>query len=324
VKALVTGAAGFLGAWLVRLLLERGHEVRALVRPGRPLGPLAGLGVEEARGDVTEPHSLERAVEGCDWVFHLAGVRRAARREEFIEVNAEATRHLLEASLAAAPGLRRFVLAGSLGASGPSATGKREEDPLEPAEWYGESKAEAERIALSYAGRLPVAVARPPRIVGPGDRENLVFFRTVKAGFLLRLGGPPRPLSFVDVEDCARGFLALAESPAAVGQSFFLASPERTDLTSLQREVARALSVSPRAVPVPARLLSALAWAADGVSLASGLKLPLNRKLARQLLAPGWTCDPGKARRLLGFEARVSLAESVGRAAVWYREHGWL
>jgi len=112
--------------------------------------------------------------------------------------------------------------------------------------------------------------------------------------------------------------------PAAPGEAFFLASPERTDLASLQREVARALSVSPRSVPVPAPLLSALAWAADGVTRASGLKLPLNRKLAAQLLAPGWTCDPGKARRLLGFEARLSLADSVDRAARWYREHGWL
>ncbi len=323
-RALVTGAAGFMGAWLVRLLLEHGHAVRALVRPGRPLGPLAGLGVEEARGDVTEPHSLENAVAGCDWVFHLAGVRRAATREEFLEVNAESTRHLLEACLTAAPGLRRFVLAGSLGASGPSATGKREEDPLQPVEWYGESKAEAERIALSYADRLPVTVARPPRVVGPGDRENLLFFRLAKAGLLLDLGGPPRPLSFVDVEDCARGLLVLAESPAAPGEAFFLASPERTDLVSLQREAARALGVSPRAIPVPASLLSALGWAADGVTLVSGVKLPLNRKLVRQLLAPGWTCDPGKARRLLGFEARVPLAESVDRAARWYRDQGWL
>ena len=323
-RALVTGAAGFLGAWLVRLLLERGHAVRALVRSGRPLGVLEGLGVEEARGDVTEPHSLARAVEGCDWVFHLAGVRRAARREEFMEVNAESARHLLEACLAGAPGLRRFVLAGSLAASGPSTAGKREEDPLEPVEWYGESKAEAERIALSYAGRLPVTVAKPPRIVGPGDRENLFFFKLVKLGFLVAPSGPPRPLSFVDVEDCARGFLALAESPAAAGEAFFLASSERTDMESLQREVARALGASPRALPVPAPLLNALAAAADAVTTATGTKLPLNRKLARQMLAPGWTCDPSKARRLLGFEARVSLAESVGRAARWYQEHGWL
>ena len=167
-------------------------------------------------------------------------------------------------------------------------------------------------------------MARPAGVVGPGDRENLLFFRVVKAGFLLDLGGPPRPLSFVDVEDCARGLLELAESPAAPGEAFFLASAERTDLSSLQRQAARALGVSPRTIPVPASLLSALAWAADGVTLVSGLKSPLNRKLARQLLAPGWTCDPGKARRLLGFEARVSLDESVDRAARWYRENGWL
>src|SRR5439155_3270712 len=103
-----------------------------------------------------------------------------------------------------------FVLAGSLAAAGPSRQRKREEDGLHPVEWYGESKAEAERITLSFGDRLPVTVARPPRITGPGDRENLVFFRAVKHGLAFAVGGEPRPLSFVDVEDCARGFLLLA------------------------------------------------------------------------------------------------------------------
>ncbi len=323
-RALVTGASGFLGGWLVRLLLERGLEVRALVRPGRGLGSLEGLGLELARGDVADGASLARAVRGCDVVFHLAGVRRAPRREDFFRVNAEATRTLLEACLAAAPRLERFVLAGSLAACGPSREGKREEDGFDPREWYGESKAEAERIALSYAGRMPVAVARPPRIVGPGDRENLFFFKLVRAGFLLGVSGPPRPLSFVDVEDCARGLVLLAERPAAVGESFFLASSERTDLEALQGEVARALGVRPRRVRVPVAALRAAAAVADGASLVLRTRLPLNRKLAEQILAPGWTCDPSKARKLLGFVARVSLAESIGRAARWYRDQGWL
>ena len=323
-KALVTGANGFLGAWLVRLLLERGHGVRGLVRPGRALGALAGLGIEEARGDVTDPESLARAVEGCDWVFHLAGVRRAPRGEDFMRVNAEATRTLLEACLEAAPALKRFVLAGSLAAAGPSREGRREEEGFAPTEWYGKSKAEAERIALSFADRLPVSVARPPRIIGPGDRENLVFFKLAKAGVVLTFSGPPRPLSFVDVEDCARGFLVLAEHPEAAGQSFFLASPERTDLESLQLEVARALGVRPRKVRLGPSILRAAAAVADVVSLVTGARLPLNRKLAAQLLAPGWTCDPAKARRVLGFEAGVSLGQSVARTARWYKEQGWL
>ena len=324
VKALVTGANGFLGLWLVRLLLERGHRVRALVRPESPLGALAGLGIEEARGDVTEPASLPAAVSGCDVVFHLAGIRRAPRREDFLRVNAEGTRHLLLACERHAAGLSRFVLAGSLAACGPSAAGRREEDPLAPVEAYGESKAEAERIALSFRERLPVAVARPPRITGPGDRENLVFFRLALRRILVAPSGPARPMSYVDVEDCAWGMLLLAERREAVGEAFFLARPDLTSLEGLQRGAAEALGVEPRRVPLPAVLLRAAGSAADVASRVIGRNLPFNRKLAEQVLAAGWTCSPEKARRLLGFDARIDLGTSLRRAAAWYREQAWL
>lgn len=323
-RALVTGANGFLGSWLVRRLLASGHAVRALVRPGSDAGALAGLPIEEVRGDVTARESLPAAVRGCDLVFHLAGIRRAPRREDFQRVNLEGTRALLEACAAHAPGISRFVLAGSMAAAGPSATPRREEEPFAPREWYGESKAEAERLTLSFAGRLPVAVGRPPRIMGPGDRENLLFFRIARAGFLLSFGGPSRPLSWIDVEDCARGMELLGTRPEALGQAFFLASPERTSVEGLQREIARALGVRTRTIPVPQALLRGLGSLADVLSQVLDRHLPLNRKLAEQVLAPGWVCDPGKARGLLGFETQVGLAASVDRSARWYVENGLL
>ena len=230
----------------------------------------------------------------------------------------------LESCAAHAPGLSRFVLAGSLAATGPSATGRREEDPFQPREWYGESKAEAERLTLSFAGRLPVTVARPPRITGPGDKENLFFFRIVSRGFVLGFPGEPRPLSFIDVEDCARGMALLATHPGAVGQVFFLASPERTSVEGLQLEVARALGVRPRVLRIPPALLRGAGSLADVASRLLDRHLPLNRKLAEQVLAPGWVCDTGKALRVLGFEARIGLTESIDRSARWYREAGWL
>ncbi len=323
-RALVTGAGGFLGACLVRRLREAGHEVRAMVRPGGDSGALAALGAEVVQGDVTDPSSLPGAVRERDVVFHLAGIRRAPRREDFGRVNAGGTRALLEACAAHAPGLTRFVLAGSLAAAGPSAAPRREDEPLAPREWYGESKAEAERLTLSFRDRMPVTVARPPRITGPGDRENLLFFRIVGRGVVLAFGRETRPLSFVDVEDCARGMEALAVHPAAVGQSFFLASTERTSIEGLQREIARALGVRVRTVPVPPALLRGLGSLADVASQLLDRHLPLNRKLAEQVLAPGWVCDPGKAREVLGFEARVRLAASIDRSARWYREMGWI
>jgi nucleoside-diphosphate-sugar epimerase len=319
--ALVTGAGGFLGQALVRALAGRGDHVRALVR--RPEPALTMQGVEVVLGDATDPAALTRAVAGAEVVFHLAGVRRAAERDEFFRVNVGSTRLLLDACVGAAPRLRRFVLAGSRAASPPSATGCREEEPARPTEAYGESKAEAERVAMQYLDRLPVAVARPPRIMGPGDRENLLFFELARRGWALRFG-VDSPLSWVDVDDCARGLLLLADRPEAVGQAFFLASDERTSVEGLFLAAAAALGISPRRVSVPGPVLSAVAALADVATRLTGRKLPLNRKLARQLLAPGWVCDTTRARQRLGFVATTSLADSIGRAAAWYRAKGWL
>jgi nucleoside-diphosphate-sugar epimerase len=319
--ALVTGAAGFLGRALARRLLARGHAVRGLVRRRAP-GDALDAAVEQVVGDATDPAALARAVAGCDVVFHLAGVRRATDAAEFMRVNAGSTRLLLEACLAAGAARRRFVLAGSLAAVGPSAAPRVEEDPFAPVEPYGASKAEAERIAFAFADRLPVAVGRPPRIMGPGDRENLLFFRIAAKGFVLRFGGAERPLSWIDVDDCAEGFALLAERPAAAGEVFFVTSPEVTTVTQVQRDIARALAVASREIAVPARAVELAARVADLVTHLTGHPLPLNRKLARQVLAPGWTCSAAKAERLLGFRATTPLATSLARAARSYRELG--
>ena len=324
-RVLVTGANGFMGAWLARRLSERGDRVRCLVRRSADRTSLQGLDVEYAEGDVTDPASLERAVAGVDAVLHLAGIRRAPERQSFMRVNAEGTRNVCEAMVRAG-GRRRLVLCGSLAAMGPSTPERPhvEDDPFSPSEWYGESKAEAERIAFSYRDRLSVTVARPPRILGPGDRENLPFFKLGNAGIRLAIGGGPRPLSLVDVEDVV-DFLVLAlEHPAADGEAFFVTSPEVMTFEALQDAGARALGRRTRTLPLSPLVLRALASGADVVSRTTGRHLPLNRKLARQLLAPAWTCSGEKAARLLGFHAARGLQASVERSVAWYRAKDWL
>jgi dihydroflavonol-4-reductase len=324
-QILVTGANGFLGAALVRSLAARGHRATCLLRPGSDVSGLAGVEYARVEGDMVHASGLVRAVEGQDVVFHLAGVRRAATREDFMRVNAEGTRHLCEALVAS--GRRpRLVLVGSLGASGP-ATSERpreEEDPLSPSDAYGESKAEAERIAFSYADRLPVTVVRPPRIVGPGDRENLLLFRLVARGLRVRLGGGDRPLTLVDVEDVVELLQVVAERDEALGQAFFVGHPHPFTLERIQELAAEALGVQPRTLYLPPPVLKAMATLADGVTRLTGRRLPLNRKFARQLLAPAWTCSSAKAERLLGFRATRDPADTIRRSAHWYRRHGWL
>jgi len=321
---LLTGGNGFLGAWMAKALVARGDRVRCLVRPRADRSALDGVTVEFVEGDVTDAASLPRAMAGVHTVFHLAGIRRASTRDDFLRVNAEGTRHVCDAMVAA--GAKRLVLAGSLAASGPSAGGRprREDDPFAPEEWYGESKAEAERIAFSYGDRLEVTSCRPARILGPGDHENLTFFKLVKKGVVLRLGGPERRLSMVDVEDVVEQLLLQADRPEAVGQAFFCASRETETVEQLMRTIADALGLKARTVHVPEALLRAVGSVADVISNATGKKLPINRKLARQLLAPGWECSTEKAERLLGFVARRSLEASIRRSAESYVAAGWL
>jgi nucleoside-diphosphate-sugar epimerase len=324
-NTLITGGNGFLGTWLARALVARKDTVACLLRPSSDVSGLSGLPYSRVDGDVTDPASLAAAVAGRDVVFHLAGIRRAATREEFMRVNAEGTRNVCEA-LVRAGGRARLVLCGSLAACGPSSLTRPhvEEDPLHPAEWYGESKAEAERIALAYADRLPVTVARPPRIIGPGDHENLTFFKIMKRGIRLEIGGGPRPLTMADVEDVVDLLLLLAERPEALGQAFFVASARPITLEELQDIGAQELGVRPRTVRLSPKLLERLAAAADVITQLTGRKLPLNRKLARQLLAPAWTCSGAKAERLLGFQPRREVVDSIRRSARWYQEQGWL
>jgi nucleoside-diphosphate-sugar epimerase len=322
-EVLITGAAGFLGSALSRRLVGDGHHVRALVRPGSDASSLDGVAVERVSGDVTDPGSVARAVQGAEVVFHLAGLRRAPERSAFFRVNAEGTRTVCDTMLRA--GARRMVLAGSLAAVGPSRPDRPhvETDPLAPEEWYGESKAEAERIALGTEG-LETTVARPPRIVGPGDRENLVFFRLLKRGFRLEIGGGPRPLSVVDVDDVVELLVLLARRREAVGEAFFAPGPDLTTLEEIQALGAEVLGVKTRTIRLSPRRLQALAAMADGFSRLTGKHLPLNRKLARQLLAPAWTCSGEKARARLGWVPRIEARTSIARSATWYQAKGWL
>lgn len=323
-RVLITGANGFLGAWLAKALVARGDDVRALVRPSSDASSLDETGATVVRGDVTDPPSLAPALEGVHTVFHLAGIRRAATRDEFMHVNAEGTRLTCEAMVKA--GSKRMVLVGSLAATGPSLGGvpRVEDDSFNPQEWYGESKMEAERIAFSYGDRLEVTCCRPSRIVGPGDHENLTFFKLVKKGLILRIGGAERKLSFVDVEDVVDQLLLQADKPEAIGQAFFAASDEQRSVEELMVMVRDSLQCKASVMVVPELLLQFLGNAADVVTNTTGRKLPLNRKLARQLLAPGWTCSIEKARRLLGYAPKRTIRDSIQRSAESYLKLGWL
>ena len=110
----------------------------------------------------------------------------------------------------------------------------------------------------------------------------------------------------------------------AIGEAFFASSDAAIPIDELMRMIAVELGVTTRTIHIPQLLLAALGQGADAVSLLTGKSLPISRKLARQLLAPGWTCSTEKAQRLLGHRAKVKLTDSVRRTIKGYSEAGWL
>jgi nucleoside-diphosphate-sugar epimerase len=322
VDILLTGATGFVGSHLVEALSRRDVKVRAFVRATSDRSFLKRLGVESVEGSLDDAASLRRAVADADVVVHMAGATRALRPATFHEVNAAGTLRLLDA-MAADGGARRLVYLSSLAAAGP-AEGRpvRPGDEPRPLTTYGRSKLAGETHALSRDG-IATAVLRPPAVYGPRDRELLPFFRLAKRRLLPVIGPPARRVQLVHVRDLAEALVRAVEVREATGV-FHIAEPTAYTWAEMLELVAVAVGKRGMHVPIPAAVLRG---AATGSQLGARLTrrpVVFDREKALDLLAAGWLCETDAARRDLGFEAAIPLAEGFRETARWYRAHGWL
>ncbi len=268
--ALVTGATGFIGGHLALALAKQGRAVRALVRASADDRALRQAGVEIATGDLLDPESLARAVEGAATVFHCAAVigegRDAAESERILRVNVEGTGNLL----AAAEGRsRRFVFLSSIAVYGPDDLDAATEDaPLIPAGPYSKSKIEGERLVSLHAGkgRFDAVILRPCQVYGPGDKSFLPrILRLLDDPDVLLLGNPSTVVDLVHVSDVVQAALLAEATAAAAGRAYTITDGSRTTLAELlsmlsapSRARRRIHDVSPR----HARAFTRAAWVA--------------------------------------------------------------
>ncbi|HSL70508.1 MAG TPA: NAD-dependent epimerase/dehydratase family protein, partial [Longimicrobiales bacterium] len=171
-SVLVTGASGFIGLHLVRLLVARGRSVSCFVRPTSHVKELLAAGAELVTGDVTDRAGISRAIalSNARVVFPLAGLVRALSPGDFMRVNAEGVEAIAAACTEQAE-RPVLLLVSSLAAAGPSAAApKMESDPPVPVSDYGRSKFAGEQAAARHAGALPITIVRPCAVFGAGDR----------------------------------------------------------------------------------------------------------------------------------------------------------
>jgi dihydroflavonol-4-reductase len=315
-RTLITGATGFIGSHVTRLLVARGDDVRVTVRPGSPRDGLEGLEVEQVRADVCDRRSIRRAMQGVDRVFHVAGTTSLALpRERAFAVNVEGTRIVLEEALDA--DVERVVYTSSVAAIGPAPPGRTADesnvwDAGRYAVAYVDSKHEAEVTAMRLVARgLPLVIVNPANVLGAGDpgrSSTTLVRRFMRRQIPAYVEGT---LNIVGVDDVARGHI-LADERGRVGERYILGNRNFT-LTRLFADLGRLSGVEPPALKLPLQLAITVAAAGRRV----GMHVPSASVIRASAL--NWAFDNRKAKRELGWT--TSPHEDALEATVaWYRE----
>ena len=331
-KAYVTGGTGFIGSHLVERLVDQGYHVTCLIRQTSNLRWLDHLlatkspQVELVMGDLHDVDTLAQHVRDADLVFHLAGLTKAPDAATYDRVNAEGTKNLIEACLAAQTNLDRFVYCSSLAAVGPSrdTTPNTEDVTPQPLTDYGSSKLKGELIIREYADQLPITIIRPPAVYGPRDVDIFLFFQMINRGIMPILGDADKLLSLVHVKDLVAGIYMAAVSKRAVGETYFLTDGDIHTWLGIERVIADALEMRPLKVKVPLLLLNFISILTEAAAKITRQAPTLNRQRVRDLKQRFWICDSTKAQKELGYRPTYLLQKGMQETADWYRANGWL
>ena len=325
-KVLVTGGNGFIGSTLVEKLLQRGHEVRCLVRRTSDLTWLTGLSVEYVYADLRDAPALGQVVADVARIYHLAGVTKSRDAAGYQSGNEQATRALLAACRDFGPPGQRFIFVSSQAAAGPSLDGRpvRESDAPQPISLYGRAKLRAEEAVQEYMQTHHAVIVRPPSVYGPRDRDVYVYFKSVAKGILLLLGRGTQKVSLIHVEDLVEGILKAGEAENARGRTYFLSADGEYDWKTIGTAIARALHKRPLVVRVPMWVLTPVAFFSVLGARVTRKPALLNWDKVAEMRQPAWLCSNQRAREELGFAPHISLETGVAQTARWYRARGWL
>jgi len=328
-KALVTGASGFVGSAVARRLLVAGHSVRALLRPASDRRNVDGLPVEIVQGDLTDRRSLEHAVAGCDALFHVAADYRLWVPDPgaLYKANVNGTANIMQA--AADAGVRRIVYTSSVATLGLRGDGypSDEDTPVTLSDMVGHYKrskylAEAHVRKMVEERGLPAVIVNPSTPVGPRDVKPTPTGRMILDAATGRIPAyVDTGLNLIHVDDVANGHL-LAFERGAIGERYILGGHNMT-LKEILTAIAALVGRSPPRVRLPHNLVLPLAYAAEAWARLTDGAEPRVTLDAVRLSKKRMFFRSGKAQRALGLVARpieVALADAVQ----WFQQNGYM
>jgi dihydroflavonol-4-reductase len=315
-RTLVTGATGFIGSHVARLLVQRGDDVHVLVRRDSPVEAIEDLDVCRLRGDILDRRSIRRAMRGMERVFHVAGsTNLRGSRAALMGIAVEGTTIVLEEAMRAEA--QRVVYTSSAAAIGPAPASR---PATETSTWTGgrycipylDAMHEAESAALRLVARgLPLVVVNPTHVLGggdPGRSSTTLVRRFLRRQIPAYVDGT---LNIVAVQDVARGHV-LADERGRVGERYLLGNRNFT-MTRLFADLGRLSGVQPPTLKLPVHVAMALAVAAQRAGAAD---LPTATEVRAASL--NWSFSNRRAKRELGWTTSPH-EDCLEETIAWYR-----
>ena len=326
-RALVTGATGFVGAAVARALIREGWDVRALARKGSDRRNVQHLPLEVVEGDLADRASLDRALAECQALFHVAADYRlgAFDPRQLYQTNVEGTRNILEASHQA--GIRRVVYTSSVATVGIPRDGSpgNEDTPVGVADMVGHykrSKFLAEQVVREAAlAGMSVVIVNPSTPIGPGDVKPTPTGQLVLDAAAGRMPAyVDTGLNIVHVDDVAAGHL-LAFHRGRPGERYILGGQDLT-LRQILTEIARLVGRKPPSIRLSASVVLPIAYIAEAFARVTRRPGRITVEAVR-MSRKRMFFSSDKAKRELGYEWRPPT-EALRDAIAWLREQGSL
>tara|TARA_R110000868_G_scaffold132380_2_gene343094 strand:+ start:25121 stop:26086 length:966 start_codon:yes stop_codon:yes gene_type:complete len=320
-KVLVTGATGFVGSHLCDLLTKNNHQVFALVRNPTKAKEFGVPGVH-LQGDLSSFEWINDLPKDLDAVVHTAGIVHSFDSKDFYDVNATATKALIEA-LASFDGLK-FTLVSSQAAGGPSPkSNPAKEDANAAVSDYGRSKLLAEEYVACAPKSWSVSVVRPPMVIGPRDPAVLDIFKMVKGRVIVSPGSRPtkKQYSYVCVFDLVNFLQFLIEKN--ISGTFYCAYPAAITLQDLVDNIKTRLNKKTVNIVIPPLLLKGAAKLVQKLGEKNLTQARLTSDKMHELLPSAWVCD-SKASINAGFSYQWDLDKTIDTTINDYKQRGWL
>lgn len=327
-KILVTGGTGFVGQYLIRRLAKTGQPICALVRNVSAADEFAHLpNIELVQGDVRDLAAVQRAMAGVHTVYHLAAEFRSTTisDHDLNQINVTGTVNMLQA--AAEAEVQRFVHVSTVGVHGvPDSQPGVESSPYQADNRVAISKTDGEKAAIKMmeSGQLPVTIVRTgPGVYGPGDTRYLKLFKGIKKGRFIVFGSGEINYQLIFVEDLVDGLILAGTHEQAAGEIFIMTGDHAITLNQLVEKVAATVGVNPPRFRFPVMPVYYAGYLCEIICKPFGISPPLYRRRV-DFFRNSRSFSIDKARRILGFEPKVTYEDGLAKTAAWYKQKGYL